>query len=564
MPALRLDIGSLIAESLKRLGVRNIYGIIGTSIIDFYEILQGYTDSFNVITVRHEQVAVSAADAIYRTSKNLGVAAVHAGPGFLNSLIGLGIASKDRVPLILISGGVRRRLRGTDAWLEVDQRSIANDLVKEYILIEDPKEAPELILSGIRSMFSPPLGPIVIEVCEDLWKSEIDVDKSYFDEIKKSRPKLNKKIEPAQVNDAIDLLESAKRPLILATGELAYSPYFDQKSLMELAERFDAFIVTSGNGRGACPEDQLRCLGRTGFGGGSLSADRAFERADALLVLGNEFDDTTTYAYTNMPEGDILVVSKDPSTKKRPKYYDLIEADPVSFLEVINERSKGKKKSNSEWQGLVKTWREEWDNLLKASIEKKTQLVNPSRFFSMLDEIIPRNRIISAGQGTHIVYTYDFLKIYEPGTFLAATNLGAMGYALPAALGASNANPDIDVVSVVGDGELMMVVQDLITIKRTNSNVKIIVVNDNSYRVLYLRQILQKGGKVFQTILDNPDFKELAESMKIKAYKATNNEEAKEAINYVRARGPMLLEILIDRNELPPLNLDYTLKMSSA
>ena len=559
---MRLTVGSLLAETLKRLNVRNIYGIIGTSVIDFYDVLREYGE-FKVVTVRHEQVGVSAADAIYRSSRRLAAAVVHAGPGFLNSMISLGIAAKDRVPLILISGGVRRRLRGTDSWLEVDQKSIADNLVKSYITIKDPKEAPSLIIESVRSMFRPPLGPIVIEVCEDLWKSEVEVNNDYFSEISSIKPERGT-VEDRDVKDALDLLKDAKRPLILVSGEAAYSPYFNQEKLLGVAEALGAYIVTSGNGRGSCPEDHPRCLGRVGFGGGSLYADRAFEKTDALVVLGNEFDDVTTYAYTNLPEGDILVFSRDPSVKLRPRYYDHVEADPIALIDKIHEFLNGSRRTGTEWDSLISSWKEEWNSMLKASSEKKTRLVNPSKFFERLDKILSRNRVISAGQGTHIVYTYDYMKIYEPGTFLTATNLGAMGYALPATLGASHIRPDSEVVAVVGDGELMMTVQDLETVKRTNANIKIIVVNDNSYRVLYLRQVLQKEGKVFQTILENPDFKMLAESMGIRALRIESDDEIDKALNFVKERGPLLLEMLIDRDELPPLNLEYTLKMSSA
>ncbi len=559
---MRLTVGSLLAETLKRLDVRNIYGIIGTSVIDFYDVLREHKE-FNVVTVRHEQVGVSAADAIYRSSRRLAAAVVHAGPGFLNSMISLGIAAKDRVPLILISGGVRRRLRGTDSWLEVDQKSIADGLVKSYAIIRDPKEAPDLIMESLRSMFKPPLGPIVIEVCEDLWKSEVEVDSSYFSEIGSIWPQRGS-VEDKDVRDALDLLKDARRPLILVSGEVAYSPYFNQEKLLNVTEALGAYIVTSGNGRGSCPEDHPRCLGRVGFGGGSLFADRALEKTDALLVLGNEFDDVTTYAYTNLPEGDILVFSRDPSVKLRPRYYDHVEADPVVLIDKIYELLKGSKRTKAEWDSLIGSWRKEWNSLLRASSERRTRLVNPSRFFKRLDSVLSRNRIISAGQGTHIVYTYDYMKIYEPGTFLAATNLGAMGYALPAALGASHVHPNSDVVAVVGDGELMMTVQDLETVRRTNANIRVIVVNDNSYRVLYLRQVLQKEGKVFQTILENPDFKMLAESMGIKAMRVETDEEADRALEFLKDRGPLLVEIVIDRDELPPLNMEYTLKMSSA
>ncbi len=557
---MKLSIASLIAETLKRLGVGLIFGIIGTSVVDFFDTLYDKPE-LKVVTVRHEQVAVSAADAVYRTSRRLAASVVHAGPGFLNGLISLGISSKDRIPLIMVSGGVRRRLRGSDAWLEVNQKSISDGLVKGYTLIDRPDEAPETLYNTLKSILEPPLGPIVIEVSEDLWKSEVNVDKSYFSNIA-NHPKEGE-VERDGVKDAIDLLKTSERPLILASGELAYSPLFKQEELMALAEKVDAYVVTSGNGRGACAEDNPRCLGRVGFGGGTPPADKALARCDALVVFGNEFDDTSTYAYTNMPEGDIMVFSMDPSVEKRPAYYDTIKGDPVKVLKEMNTELESKTASKDKWDSLIASWRNEWDLALKSSIEKRGKMVNPSMFFYKLNKTLDRERIITAGQGTHIIYAYDFLKVYAPGTFLASTNLGAMGYALPSALGASQARPDKNIISVTGDGEIMMVIQDLETIRRVNANVKVIVVNDNSYRVLYLRQVLQKGGRVFQTLLRNPDFKMLGESMGIKTMSLSSNSEVDKALELIKERGSALIELIIDRDEIPPLNMEFTLKMSS-
>jgi acetolactate synthase-1/2/3 large subunit len=560
---LKMSIGGLLARTLIELGVENVYGIIGTSVVDFYDKLYDYKDKLNIHTTRHEQAAVSAADSVYRVSKKPAAAIVHAGPGFLNSMIGLGIASKDRVPLILISGGVRRRLRGTDSWLEVDQSSIADGVCRDYQAIVNPNEAVDQIKSAVESMYKPPMGPVAIEVSEDLWKAETDVPPDYFDKLR-NISYTRGDIDESDVRDAIDLLTGAEKPLILVSGEATYPPGFNQEKLSILANRFGAYIITSGNARGACDESRdERCLGRVGFGGGSLPADKALEQTDALIVLGNEFDDITTYGYTLLPKGDILVFSRDPWVKKRPRYYDTAEADPIALVNMLVDMTEDRKTDKSNWREEIENYKREWRSILKTSIEKETELVNPNLFFHLADQVIGENRIITAGQGTHIVYTYNHMTITKPGTFLAATNLGAMGYALPAAIGACHANPSSDVLAVVGDGEIMMVIQELETLVRTGCKAKIVVVNDNSYRVLYLRQILQKQGRIMETLLGNPNFKMLAESFGLKSFSARNNDEAREALRLLEGEGPVLVEINVDKNEIPPLNLDYTLKMNA-
>ena len=559
-----LSLARIVAEVLSRAGIGRAYGIIGTSVLDLVDALYDYRDRIDFVTTRHEQVAASAADAEARVTGKPGVAVVHAGPGFLNTAISLGIALRDRVPLLLVSGGVRRRLRGTGAWLEVDQESVARGVAKSYHLVRSAGDAPEVLAGVIREALEPPRGPVVVEVVEDAWNEKARVPDGFPEN-------LDLGVEPGpgeattMARDAAGLLEDAERPVILACGELAFDPRFRQEDLLELAERIGAYIVTSGNGRGACPEDHPRCLGRVGFGGGSLTADAAFENSDLVIVLGNEFDDITTYAYTMLPEGDILVASQDPLVWERPAYYEAYKADPVAALKALLDEAR--RRGLAPRNGLDRVVEEagrKWRAILEEALQREYKgLPNPARFFRALDQRLPRERILSAGQGTHILYTYSYMRIYRPRTFLAATNLGAMGYAYPAALGASLARRDVPVVSVVGDGDFLMTVQDLETAVREGAPVKVVVVNDNSYKVLYLRQVIQKGGRVYETLLGNPDFVELAKSFGVRAMRVESDSDAPKAIDMILgSEGPVLVELPVRPDDLPPLNLEYTLRMS--
>ncbi len=562
-----LTVAKLIAEALILNDIKRIYGIIGTSILDFIDTLYDYREKIDFITTRHEQVAVSAADGEARSTGKISVAAVHAGPGFLNSMISLGISMKDRIPVLLISGGVRRRLRNTDAWLEIDQETLSKPLTNYHGTITKPNEAPSILSEAFRKLQGPPRGPVIIEVAEDVWKEEITITNEDFKMLQTNNN--NMQNPPAEIiKDILERMSKAKKPLILVSGEINIPNKLENSWLLNLAEMLDAYIIVSGNARGSCPEDHHRYLGRVGFGGGNIVADGALEASDFLLVLGNEFDDTTTYSYTLLPEGDIVVVSLDPAVEKRPKYYEALKYDPLSFLKLLYlEVSKSKHgERKEEWNQLIIKLKKQWNTMLEEALSRKyNKAVNPSKFFKMLDERLPRDRIITGGQGTHILYAYDFIKVFRPGSFLAATNLGAMSYAFPAAIGAKLSNPNSEVIAIVGDGEFMMTVHDLETIKRENIPVKIVIVNDNSYRVLYLRQMLQKSGRIYETILSNPDFVKLAESFGIQGIKVDNDNIIEDAINALIASRdqPFLVELVIDPNDIPPFNIQQTLKMST-
>ena len=535
------------------------YGIIGTSILPLLDSFARLGKA-DFVTTRHEQAAVSAADAEGRVTGRPGVAIVHAGPGALNAALSLGIAYRDRAPLILFVGGVRRRLRGTSAWLEVDLESALGPITKAYHTVTSPTGYWEILAEALNEATTTPRGPVVVEVPEDLWKSRTRVPKS----LRELLSGANGSVEGEQgsgdaTRHVLDALTGSRKPLILACGELVQHAEFSQDSLLTLAEKIDAFIVTSGNGRGACPEDHPRCLGRVGFGGGSIASDKALEESDLLIVFGNEFDDITTYAYTLLPEGEVIVVSQDPDVEKRPPYYTLLRANPLAVLDELAREAP--RMEHPDWRERINNLRTEWTSVLE-DYKKKGGPTGPGSFFDKLDKTLPRERIIAAGQGTHVLYTYAFMRVYKPRSFLAATNLGAMSYAFPAALGARLASGRQTVV-VVGDGDFMMTVQELETMVRKRVPVGIVVINDNSYRVLYLKQLIQYQGRVYETLLGNPDFSKLAEAFGVAYVGIEDKDSMERAISLLADPSePVLVELRVEPDDLPPVNLEATLRMS--
>ena len=556
-------VSSFIIDALVNLGVKRVYGLIGTSILDFFDALYHRRDLVRLITVRHEQVAVSMADAEYRVTGNLGVAAVHAGPGFLNTLISLGIAYKDRVPLLLISGGVKRRLKGTDAWLEVDQVAIASPLTKLSVRVNSEDEVPAALRRLLREAFRKPRGPVMLEVPEDMWLKPIEAnprDVEWGELLEPPKPP-----KGDDVAKVADLMVKAERPAIMVCGE-AVGPDIEEV-VGEIAERLGAYIITSGNARGACNEFNPRCLGRVGFGGGSIPADKVLEGSDTLLVLGDELDDIATYSYAITPRGDVIVVSENPVVDKRPFYYTMrIEADPHLFARQLLEtlRARGVRLEKPSWDYFLEAYIKSWNSMIEEALSRRyTGFANPAKFFKTLGEMLPEKHIVTGGQGVHIVYTYVFMKFRKPRRFLAATNLGAMGYAFPAALGAKLSLPDYEVIAVVGDGEFMMTLQDLETAVREGIPVKVVVVNDMSYRVLLLRQKIQKGGRVIGTILGNPPFEDIARAFGAQGVTVERDEDIVDSIKaMLEYDKPFVVDLRISQEDIPPLNIEPSIRMA--
>ncbi len=548
-----MSVAQVVVSCLEQLGVKRIYGLIGTSILDFVDAVRD--SKIRYISTRHEQVAASMADAEGRLTGKPGVAVVHAGPGFLNSLISVANAYKDSSPVLLISGAVKRRLAGLDSWLEVPQREIVRPIVKATFRIDKPLDAAKIIAEAYSIAASPPQGPVFVEVPEDVW--------SMSSEPAPCRPVVR---PPPVASDedlrrVAELLSRARRPVLLAGGGVNNEE--GAKLLLQLAERWQAPVAVTGNGRGSFPEDHPLFLGRAGFGGGSPVADQALLRADLVLAVGAGLSDVTTYGYNYVPRGDIVAVDLDPLADRRPVPYTLhLYADAVDFLRRLASLGVDVNVDGG-WRREIDELRRSWSALLEEALSRRYQgFVNPSKFFHQLDKALPKEIVMVGGQGMHIVYTFDFVRIKAVRGYLAAFNLGAMGFAFPAALGAKLAAPERDVYAVVGDGEFMMTVQDLETAVRERIPVKVIVVNDNSYRVLYARQKAQKMGRVFGTLHANPDFVKLAEAFGVEAMSVSSDDEIPSAVKYITepSEKPKLLEIKIHPDDLPPMNIEATLK----
>jgi acetolactate synthase-1/2/3 large subunit len=546
-----MNVAEVVVTCLKQLGVKRVYGLIGTSILDFVDALKD--SGIRYVSTRHEQVAVSMADAEGRMTGAPGVAAVHAGPGFLNSLISVANAYKDTSPLLLISGAVKRRLAGLDSWLEVPQRDIIRPIVKAVYRIDKPLEAARVIAEAYSIAASQPQGPVFVEVPEDVWSMPSEFSGC---EAKITPPPT---VPPDGVKQVVELLQRSRRLVILAGGGVNNAE--GAALLLKVAERWRIPVAVTGNGRGAFPEDHPLFLGRAGFGGGNPVADQALLRADLVLAVGAGLSDTTTYGYNYVPRGDVVVVNLDPMAEKKPVPYTLrFYADAVDFLRKLASFD-FQYSPAEEWFKELEEVRVGWNSLLQEALSRRYEgFVNPSKFFRQLDEALPRGFVMVGGQGMHIVYTFSFVRVRSTRGYLAAFNLGAMGFAFPAALGAKLAAPERDVYAVVGDGEFMMTVQDLETAVREKIPVKIIVINDNSYRVLYARQKAQKMGRVFGTLHTNPDFVKLAEAFGVEAMSISRDEDIPKAVEFVTEPGLKLLELRISPDDFPPMNIEAALR----
>ncbi len=550
--------GQVLARSLQSMGARRVYGIIGTSNLGFVDALYDVQETVRYISCRHEQVAASMADAEGRLTGRPGVALVHSGPGALNAMISTGNACKDCSPLIVISGTVKRRLEHSGGMLEMDHTRLFAPLCKGTYRINSASEVTDVFAEAYRACMSGARGPVLIEVPEDVWaeRVEADVDRMLLS----ADPPPS--VDDSDVTAALEMLSGASLPLLLAGGGVAVSG--SSERLTSFAERLQVPVATTGNGRGVISETHPLSLGRVGFGGGNLVADKALEKADALLCVGCGISDMTTYEYT-LPVGasDIMVVDISGQQAPQAPAARIVRCDAGEFLARALEKHTAPAPPRPAWEEIMAGPRATWQGLLAASLERGEGRPAGAKVTRALANRLGDDAIICVGAGTHLLYATDFIPARRPLTFMSTVNFGSMGFGMAACMAAKLTFPERDSVAILGDGDFAMTMQDIETCVREGIGVKVFIMNDCQYRVLNIRQKLSYGGRILGTEHSNPDFAGLARSFGAVGLTLAEDGAVEEVVERALDEpGPAFVDVLIDPEDIPPLNLEANLRMS--
>jgi acetolactate synthase-1/2/3 large subunit len=550
-----------LAAALLKMGATKLYGIIGTSNVAFVDALYDVRDRLRYVSCRHEQVAASMADAEGRLTGRPGVVLVHSGPGALNTMISAGNARKDCSPMMIITGAVKRRLVKSDGMLELDHRRLFAPLCKGTFRVESAAEMPGVFSLAYRAAMSGARGPVLIEVPEDVWTEKAEINIEEMPLAADAPPPVSQ----ADVKAALEMLSAAKLPLVLSGGGVAYSR--SSADLVRLAESLSVPVVTTGNGRGTIPETHPLCLGRPGFGGYNVVADKALEKCDALLCLGAGISDMTTYEFTaTIGAKNIMVVNISPDclAPQAPKAR-LVLGDVADFLrQALVELGGRSAPPRTAWGEELAEARQTWDMQLWACTTRQTKLACPGYVIKQLAGKVPEDTIVSVGAGTHQVYTFAYMPCKYPLSSFPLSNFGSMGFGMAAAMAAKLVHPDRTVVAVLGDGDFMMTAQDLETAVREGIDIKILILNDFRYRVLNIRQKLQFGGRIIGTEHNNPDFAQLARCFGAAGYRLDSPGQVDQVLDAALAeKGLAVVDVLIDPDDLPPLNAEAFFRMSA-
>ncbi len=499
----------IVLRCIRAEGVDLVFGYPGGAIMPLYDALDG--SGVRHVLTRHEQGAVFAAEGYARVTGKVGVAMATSGPGATNLVTGIADAKMDSVPLVCITGQVRTAMIGTDAFQETDVFGVTLSLTKWSRLVRTIEEIPDVIAEGFYWARSGRPGPVVIDIPTDILKAK----KDFSGPVKftpHARP-ADAKAEGAFSDTIVALLQRATRPVALVGAGAKLSGAVPE--LRRLLDDLNVPTFATVHGLGAVPPQAPYYLGMVGMHG-TRAANTALHETDLLMVFGARLDDRVTGDPTRFaPHAKIVHFEIDPAQLDRvracelPVIGNLADTIPAFHAEV-------RKASLPDWSG----WRAVACGAERAELDPRGLAQPTMRFLDELFSRLPQNNVIIADVGQHQMWAAQRYRSSSPRGFITSGGLGAMGFALPAAVGVQLAKPETCVLCVSGDGGFQMNIQELATVHRLGLPIKMVIV-DNKYlgMVRQWQQLFYARNYAETDLSDNPDFVEIAKAYKIHGWR---------------------------------------------
>ena len=508
--------GSALIRALADENVDLLFGYPGGAALHIYDAIY-QQDKVQHILVRHEQAAVHAADGYARATGKVGTVLVTSGPGATNAITGIATAYMDSIPLVVISGQVASHLIGTDAFQETDMMGISRPIVKHSFLIQSPEEIPEVVKKAFIIAKTGKPGPVVIDVPKDMTDPNHLFDYQYPKDIKMRSYSVPSEVEESNIEEAVSLLEKAKKPVLYAGGGIIQGNATEE--LKKLAKIMNAPVTNTLMGLGAFPATHENFIGMLGMHG-TYEANMAMHEADLIFALGSRFDDRTT----NNPQKYSLNAKKihldcDYGSIEKIINVDVsLNGDAQKILNQILNKIDPKnidKASIDLWNNEILNWRETHGlnhDLLDKKFHQKQIL--PQQVIQSLYKSTNGKAFITSDVGQHQMFAAQYYKFDEPRKWINSGGLGTMGFGLPSAMGVKFAFPDEDVVCVTGEGSIQMCIQELSTCMQYGLPVIIINLNNRALGMVKQWQDMQYGGRYSSILYEDslPDFVKLAES----------------------------------------------------
>jgi acetolactate synthase-1/2/3 large subunit len=540
---MKLTGAQILCETLEHLGVRHIFGYPGGAILPVYDAIG--KSKLHHILVRHEQGATHMADGYARATGGVGVAMATSGPGATNMVTGIATAMLDSSPVVCITGQVGSKFLGSDAFQEVDITGITMPITKHNVVVTKAEDIARTVREAFIIANSGRPGPVLVDITKDAQQATTDFD---WDATAPKLPpkRIRNNHNQEQFDRAVELLNSAKRPVILAGRGIMLSGAM---------RTFEQFVRTSNIpvamtllGIGCFPATDPMNLGMMGMHGEAW-VNTAIQEADLLLAVGMRFDDRVT--------GDLRTYARNArkihieidraEINKNVKVDAAIIGDAgetlANLLPHIHERD------HSAWLAHIKELKGD------SAVRDIQSLPDSGHLYAAhvindLWKVTEGGAIVVTDVGQHQMWEAQYYHHDQPRTLITSGGLGTMGFALPAAIGAKFARPDAEVWVVVGDGGFQMTMCELATIVQEKIKINIAIINNGYLGMVRQWQEFFYDKRYVATPLVAPDFAALANAFGIRGERVTTRKEVVPMIESARGtEQAVLLDFRVEQED---------------
>ncbi len=505
----------ILVEALCDLGVEIVFGYPGGAVLPIYDALFRHNAAggrIKHILVRHEQAATHAAEGYARSTGKPGVVLVTSGPGATNAVTGITDALMDSIPMVVITGQVPTSLIGTDAFQEADTVGITRHCTKHNYLVKDPAKLGAIVHEAFHIATSGRPGPVVVDIPKDVQVAVARYTKPGPIKHKTYRPQI--KPDPAVIEQLVDMLAAAERPVFYTGGGIINAGPAASQLLRELAQITGAPVTSTLMGLGAFPASSKQWLGMLGMHG-TYEANWAMNQADLIIAMGARFDDRVTGRLDAFsPHSRKAHIDIDRSSINKTVRVDLpVIADVGYALEAMIRVYKARqhpKPDLTEWWQRIEGWRAKKS---LAFAESKTEIMPQRAIRALWEATHKRSPIITTEVGQHQMWAAQYFDFELPNKWLTSGGLGTMGYGLPAAIGAQLGHPKALVIDIAGEASIQMNIQELATATQYRLPVKIFILNNQYMGMVRQWQELTYESRYAESYSDSlPDFVKLAEA----------------------------------------------------
>ena len=551
-----MKVSDYVASFLEKEGIRHVFVISGGASVHLIHSIAD-TPGISGICPQHEQAGAMAADAYSRVTSNLGAAISTSGPGATNMITGVCCAYYDSIPVIYITGQVSTfRAKGDSGvrqlgFQETDTVEIYKPITKYGVQIDDPEKIRFELEKATYLAKSGRPGPVLIDIPDDLQRAEIDPDK--LESFVPEQETTNLSQLYKEVDRCIQLINEAKRP-VLVLGWGVYLAKVEREA-REFVEQVGFPVVPTWAMMTMLPSDHPLVVGSFGTHG-TRYGNFTVQNADLILAIGARLDTReagspiTTFAR----EARKIIVDIDRNElnkfKKLGMEVDLlIHADAKDFLQVINRRiNEISPQDISGWKKRIREWKAKFP--ICPSEYYKQEKVNPYVFVKALSKESAEGDVFVVDTGCSLAWMMQAFEFKENQRMFHDFNNTAMGYALPASIGACFALNRKAIICVTGDGSLQMNIQELATVMRHRLLIKIFLMNNHGYGMIQQTQDQWLGSRYLASTVEGglafPDFVKVADAYGYKTVTIGSNKELHARIREVfDSDGPVFCNVEI-------------------